>query len=150
MPAADNEFESHRDAIRRTLAHRAGNNTHSGAVAEAAVSTWHQLTVQLTPVIGVRGVDALFRRSLYLTSKDFPWLAAVGREDGSTSLLASLQTYLAAQETALARDASCALLLVFTELLTAMIGASLTERLLGPVWTPPVSRSNGTEQEIAP
>lgn len=147
MPTAD------KDAIRRTLAHRAGSNTHSGAVAEAAVSTWHQLTVRLTPVIGVRGVDALFRRSLYLVSKDYPWLAIVGNEGGSTSLLASLQRSLAAQEVEIAKEVGASLLLVFTELLTAMIGISVSERLLGPVWVLPKSGSSGSagpEQDNAP
>lgn len=144
MPAA-----LHHEAIRRTLEHRAGSNTHSGAFAEAAVSTWHQLTVRLTPIIGVRGVDALFRRSLFLVSKDFPWLSIVGSEGGSTSLLASLQSCLAGQQAEIAKEASTSLLLVFTELLAAMIGYPLSERLLGPVWAPPIPGSTGKEQEKA-
>jgi hypothetical protein len=44
---------------------------------------------------------------------------------------------LASQHTAAAAEAVYALLLTFTELLATLIGESLTERLLAPVWARP-------------
>jgi hypothetical protein len=53
---------------------------------------------------------------------------------------------LAAQHTGTAQEAAFTLLLTFTELLATLIGESLTERLLAPVWARP---SLPLEQETA-
>lgn len=137
----------HHEAIRRTLARSAGDSPDASAIAEATLNTWRQVADRLAPVIGARGVDALFSRSLHVTSKTFPWLAMSGNDGSSAALLTSLKLRLASQETAAAAEASDALLVNFTELLATLIGASLTERLLAPVWLPPPPES---EQESAP
>jgi hypothetical protein len=136
--------EQRREAIRRTLAHRAGAAPDARAVAAAITDTWSRVAALLTPMIGARGVDAIFRRSLYLTSKTFPWLA-VGEEHGDdAALLANLTARLAGRDPDGAAEAGCTLLLNFLELLTTLIGESLTERLVSPVWASP---SPASEQE---
>lgn len=132
------------ETIRRKLAQRAGGAADAKAVAGAAISTWQAASVRLAPVIGGQGVDVLFRRSLHLTGKNFPWLAVAGHEGSNTALLASLQARLAGCGAGLAIEASAALLVTFTGLLESLIGESLTERLLAPVWAPPLPVS---EQE---
>jgi hypothetical protein len=102
---------------------------------------------RLAPVIGAQGVDVLFSRSLHLTSAAFPWLATAGDRGGSTAQLASLKARLAGRELDISAEASCALLVTFTELLATLIGESLTGRLLGPIWAP---QSPASEQETAP
>jgi hypothetical protein len=129
------------EAIRRTLAQGAGEAPDASAIAEATLSTWQQVAARLAPVIGARGVDALFSRSLHVTSKTCPGLATAGNDGNSAALLAGLKARLAGQETAAAAEASQALLVNFTELLATLIGASLTERLLAPVWLPPPPES---------
>jgi hypothetical protein len=47
---------------------------------------------------------------------------------------AGLRAALATQSSAEAADANAAVLQTFHDLLTSLIGASLTERLLRPVW----------------
>ncbi len=136
-----------REAIRRTLAQGAGEAPDASAIAEATLNTWRQVADRLAPVIGARGVDALFSRSLHVTSKTFPWLAMAENNGNSAALLTSLKVRLAGQETAAAAEASVALLVNFTELLATLIGASLTERLLASVWLPPSPES---ERETAP
>ncbi len=126
-----------REAIRRTLAHRAGATPNASTVTEAALSTWQQLAARIEPVIGARGVDALFDRSLHLTSKTFPWLAVTADHGNSTASLASLWGSFETREPTVATEASVALLGTFTELLVSLIGESLTERLLGLVWMLP-------------
>ncbi len=69
-----------------------------------------------------------------------------GHEANYEALLAGLQARLAGCETALAIEASAALLVTFTELLDSLIGESLTERLLAPIWASPLPVS---EQESA-
>lgn len=133
--------------IRRTLAHRAGDGADAAAVAEAAISTWHQAAVRLAPVIGAQGVEVLFRRSLHLTKASIPWLTMAMDDGDFVALLATLQACLAEHVAADALEASHLLLVNFTELLASLIGNSLTERLLAPIWTLPPSSS--PEEEVA-
>ena len=132
------------EAIRRTLMHRAGDALEASVIAEETLGILQQIAAQLTPVIGLRGVDALFRRSLHLTSTFLPWLTQSEASDDSTVLLAGLKAGLAELEPNAAIEASHALLMNFTKLLTSLIGKSLTERLLSQVWIP---LSPASEQE---
>jgi hypothetical protein len=122
------------------LAQRSGNDSDTGAVAGAAVITWNQMAAELVPVIGVRGVDVLFNRALNLTSATFPWLTTVREHVDGAARLSDFRAHLEGQEAAVAVDAASALLAKFIELLSALIGEGLTERLLMPVWAarPPV------------
>lgn len=119
-----------------TLAHRAGSAHDATAAAEATISTWRQMAGLCTPVIGARGVDVIFRRSMYLTGKTFPWLASGEEQGGSAVLLASLKVSLAGRDADDAAAAGYTLLATFLELLATLIGESLTERLVSPVWAP--------------
>jgi hypothetical protein len=51
--------------------------------------------------------------------------------------LANLRSSLEAMDPMVGAAGGFALLATFTELLATLIGESLTERLLDPVWTPP-------------
>jgi hypothetical protein len=126
-----------REAIRTTLGQRAGRLPNADATAEATAAAWRLMATQLAPVIGARGLDALFSRALHQTSVEFPWLAVAVDRGGSASPLPSLMVCLTGQLAANAAEASYMLLLTFTELLATLIGDSLTTRLLAPVWAPP-------------
>jgi len=133
--------------IRMTLEHRARSLPDTNATPEAIAATWRLMEAQLAPVIGARGLDVLFRRAQHQTVTTFPWLAASVDRGGSTGPLPSLMACLATQHAAAAAEAACALLSTFTELLATLIGESLTERLLAPVWAPP--GPSPSEQETA-
>ncbi len=130
--------EMRREAICGTLAHRAGAAPDAGAVAQATVEIWQQMAQCLAPVIGARGVDALFGRSLLLAGKNYPWLAVAGIRGGSDTALVELRSCIESREPAVAVDAGCNLLSVFTVLLAGLIGDALTGRLLDAVLSPPV------------
>ena len=150
MAAKTTNREPWRDAIRLTLTHRAGDAPDASAIAEATASTWRQMTALLTPVIGARGVDVIFRRALSLTSKVFPWLA-IGEEHGdSAALLVSLKVQLAGRDTATATEVACTLMVTFIELLTTLIGKSLTARMLSPVWVSPLPPSEQEAESCPP
>lgn len=128
-----------RQAARRiaaSLADRAGTPAGARQVADKAAQTWADLAAALTPVIGQRGVAALYWRCLHLCRPAHPCLAELVRGEDALLDLAPLTTVLAAQ----AADASAAvaadLLQTLHELLVSLIGPSLTERLLGAVWAP--------------
>ena len=144
MAATTTNRELWRDAIQRTLAHRAGDVPDASAVSEATASAWRQVDALLTPLIGANGVDVIFRRALSLTSKVFPWLA-IGEEHGdSSALLVSLKVQLAGRDTATVTEVACTLMVTFIELLSTLIGESLTERIVSSIWASPLPPS---EQE---
>jgi hypothetical protein len=124
-----------REAIRRTLVNRSGSPANASAVAGATSSTWLQVSARLAPVIGERGVDVLFTRALHLTTTTYPWLEMTGERNGSP--LATFRTRLETQDASAAAQASQAVLVTFAELLATLIGASLSERLLSPIWATP-------------
>lgn len=104
-------------------------------IAEAAVSTWCRIEAALAPVIGQRGVAALYRRSLHLTRGAHPVLAAItDGEHGADDFVPLRQALLQGGETANAEAAQTALLKTFQELLTSLIGGALTDQLLRAVW----------------
>ena len=135
MPTLKSDFYS--EAIRRVLISRAGTAPDAGMVAEATLNIWRQMAAWLAPIIGIRGVEVLFSRALQLTSRAFPCLVITGDQGDSAALLASLKANLAASATNDAMEAGHALLVTFTELLSTLIGESLTRRLLSPVWAFP-------------
>jgi hypothetical protein len=132
MPIADSHLL--RETIRTTLKQRAGSHPDANAISEATAVTWRLVESQLVPVIGARGLDVLFRRALHQTTTAFPWLAASVDRGGSAGPLPSLMACLATQHAPAATEAAYALLSTFADLLVTLIGKSLTERLLTPVW----------------
>mgnify|MGYP007022261043 FL=1 len=142
MPATIKHLQH--EMIRRTLEQRAGCDADARAIAEATISIWQQISVRLVRVIGVRGVDALFCRSLHLTGRSFPFLIVGGNHRDRVALLANLRACIETREKLVAAEVSLMLLVTFTELLATLIGDSLTQRLLLPVWANPIAES---EQE---
>lgn len=124
-------------AIARLLAEGAD----ASRMAAATVAAWLAIEAALSPIIGLRGVAAMYKRSLFLTRSEFPWLGAVYEGALGPSEFASLQGALSRQSDADAAAASAALLQSFNSLLASLIGESLSERLLRSVWE---SHSSGS------
>jgi hypothetical protein len=105
-------------------------------VAAALVTLWHEIDAALRPIIGQRGVVALFIRSAQLTAAVHPWLASVRQDPGTELEYSAIADIVARQEAAAAISGGDALLQAFHQLLGSLIGASLTERLLRPAFSP--------------
>lgn len=132
-----------------TLVRLANAGADAGHIANEAVSMWRDVDAALSPIIGQRGVAALFRRSVSLIRPEHAWLAAV--QEGAAQPdddFAALRSTLSQQTSSNAVAANNALLQKFVDLLTNLIGESLTERLLRSVWDNP--SSDGAVQEISP
>jgi hypothetical protein len=129
------ETNARRNAIRTVLAARARSADGSNSFAKATIDTWQQVSSQLAPVIGIGGVDVLFNRAFQQTSAVFPWLAGTVGDGDSAALIDNLIRRFAGQKPATLEEASVTVLTNFAELLATLIGESLTDRLLGPVWT---------------
>jgi hypothetical protein len=130
------ETNARRKTIQTVLAARARSAGGSNPFAKATIDTWRQVNSHLAPVIGIGGVDVLFNRAFQQTSAVFPWLAVAGDDGHSAALIDNLITRFAGQKPATLEEASVTVLMNFAELLATLIGESLTDRLLGPVWTP--------------
>ncbi len=115
------------------FAQLAAEGADARRIAELSASTWRDIDAALSPIVGPRGVAALYNRSLFLTGTHHPCLTAVRESDSPPGEFAALQATLAQQTTSNAASASDALLQTFKQLLTKLIGGSLTERLLESV-----------------
>jgi hypothetical protein len=102
--------------------------------ADTALATWRAVEAALAPIVGRRGVAALYKRSLYLTRSSHSCLLAVYESADAAADFIALHAALAQQTGAAASGASAALLETFHSLLANLIGASLTDQLLRSVW----------------
>jgi len=137
--ATGTTMPSEAQRIQATLAHLVAEGADPRRVADKAAATWRDIDVALSPIIGKLGVAALFKRSLYLSRTEHPWLAAIADPAQSPGNFEGLREAMMQQTSARASAANSALLLTFHDLLTSLIGDSLTERLLRSVRDNPPS-----------
>ena len=117
------------------LADRVRDGADAEQVADAIVTIWLEIEQALHPIIGRRGIAALYNRSLHLTAVAYPWLA-IDQPAVSAAIDPSGQRSALVQQTAAdAAAGGSALFLTFHELLASLVGAPLTDRLLHSVWT---------------
>ena len=126
-------MQSEGRTITAALAQLAAKGMEPANIADHAMATWRQIGAALSPIIGTGGVGALYKRSLFLTRTRHAWLATV-QTATPVDDFSGLHAALALQSSAEAAAANGALLQTFHDLLTSLVGASLTERLLRPVW----------------
>ncbi|WP_250548239.1 hypothetical protein [Pseudomonas hormoni] len=131
-----------------SLAHRVGANAEITRIAKAIVSTLQDMSAALTPIIGQQGVVALYRRSLHLCASTHPRLAGIYNRVQTALDLINLNSVLVEQSEVDALFFGEVLLTTFYELLTTLIGPSLSARLLRDVWDN--SLSAPPEQETSP
>jgi hypothetical protein len=120
--------------IHAALSSRVGDDAVRGGVSAAVVTTWQDIARALAPIVGQRGVAALYKRSLYLAADKYPWLT--GAFDGADTAMSleTLHGVIAGQDAVEAAAAGSALFRTFGELLASLIGFSLAERLLADAW----------------
>lgn len=118
--------------IEATLCARFADESSVVIVTEAIVSIWQEIETVLRPVIGQRGVAALYQRSLVITARTYSWLPP---PDSSSPVLdmEPLIAAIAQQAPAMAIKAGGSLLQNFYDLLSGLIGPSLSQRLLRSV-----------------
>ena len=131
-----------------SLAHRAGPNPDSARIAEAIIAMLQDINAALTPIIGQQGVIALYRRSLHLCASTHPRLACTYDNLQASMDLIELKTILVEQDETDAQFFGEMLLTILYDLLTTLIGPSLTARLLSGVYQS--SLSDTPSQENSP
>ena len=98
------------------------------------MSTWREIDGALRPIIGQRGVGLLYNRSRHMAGRAYPWLADMQGISQDTMDLEALAAVIVEHEPEQAAAAGGLLLKTFHHLLSSLIGPSLTEQLLRPVW----------------
>ena len=134
-----------RQVIQRALTREAGDDADAKVLAAAALRVYDALAGQLSLLIGKGGVRALTARSLHLVQRDFPWLAEAREPDPSEGPFAQVAFCLERQEAAVATEAAAAALATLGGLLEALIGKTLTMRVLRAAW--PSAFPDETRQE---
>ena len=104
------------------------------AATGAVISVLDDIVAALVPILGPRGVGALYRRCLHLAAATHPWLPVAGDPALASMALAPLREALAAHTPSEAAAAGADLLIGFHDLLASLVGASLAARLLHGVW----------------
>ena len=132
MPNTKQVFQS-------ALTQLSTDSADASRIARGAIATLHAIDAGLAPIISQRGVAALYQRSLFLIRPGFPWLVAVYEGALVPGDFSSLQAALAEQSAEDAMLGTTALLNTFHDLLSSLIGESLTDRLLGSICDAPSS-----------
>jgi hypothetical protein len=129
----------HQDSrkVATTLERLAAQGADTARIADAAISTWQAIEAALAPVIGAKGVAALYGRSLYLVRARHPWLAAATDGADSRMDLGLLAAALARQENFTAATGAGDQLESLYDLLRSLIGPALTGQLLRSAWDNP-------------
>lgn len=115
------------------LMQRVRSGANSAALADGVIDVWRQIENVLVPILGRRGMTVLFKRALSVTGKTVPWLAVVDQQSMTEMDFDALRTACAAQPANAVADGARAFFKSFYDLLSSLIGASLTAQLLSPV-----------------
>lgn len=131
--------------ILATLALRTRNGIGEGGTAACVVAICAEIGAALTPIIGPRGMAALYKRSLFLTGQTHPALLGLQEHVQAEMDLSHLMAALTPLSDAEATRVGGALLIAFYELISSLVGPSLTERLLRSLWDRPLSDPPASE-----
>ena len=118
----------------------------SAGVVEAILHTIGDLTTALAPVIGSRGVAALYARSVHIARRAHAWLP--DESESSTEGLKVLHSTLTEHGDTDNAAAAVAILTSFNALLVSLIGSALATRLLAHVKL--VTFTENSEQQASP
>lgn len=119
------------------LAGRVPAGANAEQVADAIVAVWREIDMALHPIVGHRGVAALYNRSLRLAAAAHPWLASDHPDVQAAIDVAALRTTLVQRPAAEAAAGGLALFHSFEKLLASLVGPGLTAQLVESVWTHP-------------
>lgn len=104
---------------------------HPQAVVQNTIRLWERLAPELISIIGERGFNPLYAKSVRLACMQYPWL---GQEAttfaGNNERFVALEERLQAQGIMRAGLASMALFNIFLNELASLIGEGLTTHLL--------------------
>lgn len=129
------EFDSNARDAKRVA--RICEDSGTTTAIDSILGTLTDIADALTPVVGCHGVAALYQRSVLLCATRYPDLNDLTRKTAgfaSTLDFAPLRLALLQHDINGIRLRGADLLYTLNHLLTSLIGASLSERLLRSAW----------------
>lgn len=129
-------MESKPATIAFVLSQLAAEAARADRIAAVAAERMHAIHQALAPIIGERGVSALYRRSLLLAARSTSWEGFAQGPAEAGDDYSALQSAIGQQSDALALDIAQALFSHLYTVLVSLIGAALTQRLLHPMFDP--------------
>lgn len=127
-------MDTNPDTIAAALSRLAANGAGADRVAALAAEKMRAIHSALAPIIGDRGVSALYRRSLFLVARHASWADFLHAEADASSDYAALQSAIAQQPSSDAFKVTEAFFETLYTVLVSLIGTELTERLLHPMF----------------
>jgi hypothetical protein len=129
MPAS---YQLRVETIRGVMAKYAGAGAgvDPDVVAAAAIQVWERVIRKLTPLIGTLSIGLILARSLDINKQAFPWLAAASARDQPEQLWRDLMRSFERRHPADIVAANSALMIIFADILDALIGERLTTKYL--------------------
>jgi hypothetical protein len=115
--------------------------------SELLLHPWRRLALLLSPLIGESGFCALYGRAIRLAASQYEWLKAAQPGKTAEQSLAALAAIYATVHIDAVAAANTTLLNTFTDLLSALIGQALTNRLLDSAWNGKHEQKNVQEQK---
>ena len=115
-----------------------------GAVVDVSIRLWEQLATELNQIIGERGVESMYARSLHQSQRQFSWLT-LHPQQALAAAMTALRASLQGQADSAACAASTAMLMHFINTLILLLGELFTNRILHKAWGDDVVNNAGTE-----
>ena len=136
-----------RQAATRLLAHETGTDpATSENLASAASRLLDTLWQRVAEIIGMGGVEAIFRRTMKLRRGELAFLGeGLPLGNTGTSLAAPLRARLQEQEPEVIRGAAVTLFATFVGLLATVIGDRLAWSVLQQIW-PTLRQETGLQE----
>ena len=114
------------------------------AHADGSILLWQSLAAELRVIIGDRGFESLYARSLSRAGAAYPWLDPPPPQAAAVAFK-QLGLRLQGRAPAEAEAASAALLNIFTDTLILLIGDLLTNTILRTAWGDDIVNGAATE-----
>ena len=127
--------------IEAALYRLASPEQYDTGVGASLCEFWRRIGRELTPIIGNAGVKALLRRSMLLARARWDWLDADADTTPESDPVEMLCRALAKRAGPEAVAANLLVAQTFYRLLAGLIGESLADRLLEPVFHSPSAGS---------
>ncbi len=119
----------HRHQLIKTL-----NAQEHDKAADMAIMLWELMAAKIISIIGEKGFQSLYVRSVFLSVRKFPWLAQYNPKSEINNQFSELKTYFEMQISEQIKEANTQLLLTLTDILASLIGEPLTTNILCMAW----------------
>lgn len=117
-------------------------------LAKRSAQLWAAIADELMPIVGDRGLIALFNRCIDICGTTFPWLRKAPARSSPTRCFDTLGAQLSECEPADGLAASRALFGTFHDLLLMLIGEPLVDGVLEAVWRDRLHHPDGEPMSL--